>query len=60
MIVSVRHPQPGVFTMTVRGFKGDINIDETFDTMDKVWTAARKVSEKHTDFLTLGAKGWSV
>lgn len=60
MIVSVRHPEPGVFLMTVRGLKGDINSDTEYETMDAVWTAAREVSEKHADFLTARAEGWNV
>ena len=51
MIISVRNPKPGVFTMSVRNAQHGAYIDEEFSTMDTVWKAARAASEAEVDFL---------
>ena len=51
MIIHVRHPMPGVFILTVTGAQHRHDFDLKFDSMDRVWVAARQVSEKEVDFL---------
>ena len=51
MIVSVRQPKPGVFILTVTGSHHRHDFDLEFNSMDRVWCAAREVSETEIDFL---------
>ena len=48
MIVSVRHPKPGVFVLSVTGADHPW-IEVEFGTMDEVWQAARRIGEVEAD-----------
>ena len=50
--------QTGVYHMRVIGAHHCHDFDIEYDSMDAVWAAARKVSEKEANFLTRKGKGW--
>ena len=49
MLISVRQHQPDVFILSVTGAIHCPDSVIEYDTMDKVWNAARKISEREAD-----------
>lgn len=49
MLVSVRHPKPDVFVLSVTGAMHCPDSVVKYDTMDGVWSAAREISETEAD-----------
>ena len=58
MRVTVSHQKPGVFFLEVRGAQHRPDYVECFETMDTVWTAARKIGEAEQDYRIKHGKGW--
>ena len=60
MIVTVSVlPGAKVFTMSVIGAHHRHDFDQEYNTMDAVWTAARKVGEAEQDWTVNNSKGWA-